>query len=119
MKYLLLFIPRRYCRSRLSQFQTIVVWRKLQESRYIDATVLAVHGNGELLYLEGPDQEGLRVLPCPIRYKHPRKGDRVTLEVGLEPGSAKGQRSWQTYIVRFPGDGLDRESIHDVTDYDS
>jgi hypothetical protein len=92
---------------------------EVQESRYIDATVLAVHGNKELLYLQSADQEALRVILCPPRYERPRKGDRVTLELRLEAGCAKGQRSSKTYIIHYPGDGLDRESIHDVMDYDS
>jgi hypothetical protein len=112
-------VVRAYCRFRLSQLRTIRPCRKIDEARYIDATVLAVHASGELLYLDGTDQEALRVIPCPPKYERPCKGDRVTLELRLEMGSAKGQRSWKTYIIHFPGDGLDRESIHDVMDYDS
>jgi hypothetical protein len=41
---------------------------EVQESRYIDATVLAVHADEEFLYLEGPEQEALRVIPCPPKY---------------------------------------------------
>jgi len=94
-----------------------MLWRKVQESTYIDATVIGVHGDRELLYLETPDQEeALQVIPCPPKYERPCKGDRVTLELRLELGSARGQPSWKTYIIRFPADGLDRESIHDVTD---
>jgi hypothetical protein len=105
--------------SRLNYLQTMALSRKVQESTCIDATVLAVHRGGELLYLQGPEQEALRVIPCPPKYERPCKGDQVTLELRLELGSAKGQPSWKTYIIRFPGDGLDRESIHDVTEYDS
>jgi len=107
------------CHSRLRQVRTILACRKVDESRCIDATVLAVHADGELLYVEGADQEALRVIACPPQYERPCKGDRVTLELRLELGFAKGQPSWKTYIFRFPGDGLDREGIHDITDYDS
>jgi hypothetical protein len=78
-----------------------------------------VHADGELLYLEGPGQKDLLVIPCPPKYERPCTGDRVTLESRLELTPGKGRRRWQTYIIRFPGDGLDRESIHDITDYDS
>jgi hypothetical protein len=104
---------------RLNYLQTMVLQTEVQESRYIDATVLAVHADRELLYLEAPGQEALRVIPCPAKYEDPRKGDRVKLELRLELRASKRRRSWQTYIIRFPGDGLDRESIHDITDYDS
>jgi DNA invertase Pin-like site-specific DNA recombinase len=60
----------------------------------------------------------LRVIPCPPKYECPREGDRVKLELRLESGSDR-RRSWQTYIIRFPGDGLDRGDIHEITDYDS
>jgi hypothetical protein len=102
-----------------SYLQTLMPWRKVQESRYIDATVIAVHADRDLLYLEAAAQEALRVIPCPPKYEHPRKGDRVKLELRLELRPGKGRRSWQSYIIRFPGDGLDRETIHDITDYDS
>lgn len=93
-----------------------MLWSKVQETTYIDATVIGVHGDRELLYLETPDQEeDLRVIPCPPKYERPRQGDRVKLE--LRPD--KRRRSWRTYIIRFPGDGLDREDTHDITDYDS
>jgi hypothetical protein len=108
-----------HCRFRLSQLGTIRPCRKVREARCIDATVLAAHGNRELLYLQARGEEGLRVISCPPKYERPCKGDRVTLELRLELGSARGQPSWKTYIIRFPADGLDRESIHDVTDYDS
>ena len=94
-----------------------MLWRKVQESTYIDATVIGVHGDRELLYLETPDQEeALQVIPCPPKYERPCKGDRVKLELRLE---LRPVRSWRTFIIRFPGDGLDRENIHDITDYDS
>lgn len=93
--------------------------RKVQESRCLDATVLAVRADRELLYLQGTEQEALRVIRCPPKYECPCKGDRVTRELRLELIPGKRRRIWQTYIVRFPGDGLDRESIHDITDYDS
>lgn len=112
-------VVRAYCRFRLSQLRTIRPCRKVDEARYIDAIVLAVHGNRELLYLEGPGQKDLLVIPCPPKYERPCTGDRVTLEVRSELGPAKGRRSWKTYIIHFPGDGLDRESIHEVLDYDS
>jgi hypothetical protein len=86
---------------------------------FIDATVLAVHGDREILYLEAPDQEALRVIPCPPKYERPRKGDRVKLKLRLEFRSGKRGQSWRTYIIRFPGDDLDRENIHEITDYDS
>jgi hypothetical protein len=73
--------------SRLNYLQTMAFWRKVRESRYIDATVLA---GGELLYLEGPEQEALHVIPCPPQYERPCKGDKVTLELRLELGSAEG-----------------------------
>ncbi|HXM24507.1 MAG TPA: hypothetical protein VN957_00650, partial [Chthoniobacterales bacterium] len=66
----------------------LMLWRKAQESTYIDATVIAVHG------------------------------DLVKLELRLELRPDKRRRSWRTYIIRFPGDGLDRDDIHDITDYD-
>ena len=79
-----------------------------------------VHGDRELLYLETPDQEeALQVIPCPLKYERPCKGDRVKLELRLELRPGKRRRNWRTYIIRFPGDGLDRENIHDTTDYDS
>ena len=80
--------------------------------------MIGVHGDRELLYLEAPDREALRVIPCPPKYERPRKGDRVKLELRLELRPDK-TRSWRTYIIRFPGDGLDREDIHEITDYDS
>jgi hypothetical protein len=95
-----------------------MLWRKVKESTYIDATVIAVHGDRDLLYLEAPDQKDLRVIPCPPKYEHPLKGDRVKLELRVELRPDK-TRSWRTYIIRFPGDGLDRENIRDITDYDS
>jgi hypothetical protein len=110
---------RAYCRFRLSQLRTIRPCRKADEAWYIDAIVLAVHGNRELLYLEGPGQKDLLVIPCPPKYERPCKGDRVTLELRLELRSGERRRRWRTYIIRFPGDGLDRESIHEVLDYDS
>jgi hypothetical protein len=97
----------------------LMLQRKAQESTYIDATVIGVHGDRELLYLETPDQDDLSVIPCPPKYEYPRKGDRVKLELRLELGPDKRRRSWRTYIIRFPGDGLDREDIHEITDYDS
>jgi hypothetical protein len=98
----------------------LMLWRSVQESTFIDATVIGVHGDRELLYLETSDQEeALRVIPCPPKYERPRKGDRVKLELRLELRPDKRRRSWRTYIIRFPGDGLDREDIHDITDYDS
>jgi hypothetical protein len=97
-----------------------MLWRKVQESMYIDATVIGVHGDRELLYLETPDrEEALRVIPCPPKYERPRQGDHVKLELRLELRPDKRRRSWRTYIIRFPGDGLDREDIHEITDYDS
>jgi hypothetical protein len=96
-----------------------MLWRKVQKSTYIHATVIGVHGDRELLYLEAPDQEDLRVIPCPPKYERPRKGERVKLELRSELRLGKRRRSWRTYIIRFPGDGLDRENIHDITDYDS
>ena len=93
-------------------------WRKVRQSTSIDATLIGVHGDRELLYLEAPDQEALRVIPCPPKYECPREGDRVKLELRLESGSDR-RRSWQTYIIRFPGDALDREDIHEITGYDS
>ena len=96
-----------------------MLWRKVQESTFIDATVIRVHGDRELLYLETPDQdEALVVIPCPPKYELPRKGDLVKLELRLELRPDKRRRSWRTYIIRFPGDGLDRDDIHDITDYD-
>ena len=96
-----------------------MLWRKVQESKFLDATVIGVHGDRELLYLETPDQdEALVVIPCPPKYELPRKGDLVKLELRLELRPDK-TRSCRTYIIRFPGDGLDRENIHDITDYDS
>ena len=96
-----------------------MLWRKVQESTFIDATVIGVHGDREFLYLEAPDQEEpLQVIPCPPKYERPLKGDRVKLELRVELRPDK-TRSWRTYIIRFPGDGLDRENIHDITDYDS
>jgi hypothetical protein len=97
----------------------LMLWRKVQKSTFIDATVIGVHGDREFLYLEALDQEDLRVIPCPPKYERPRKGDRVKLELRLELRPDKTQRSWRTYIIRFPGDGLDRGNIHEVTDYDS
>jgi hypothetical protein len=98
----------------------LMLWRKVQESTFLDATVIGVHGDRELLYLETPDQgEALVVIPCPPKYELPRKGDLVKLELRLELSPDKRRRSWRTYIIRFPGDGLDREDIHDITDYDS
>ncbi len=96
-----------------------MLWRKVQESTYIDATVIGVHADRELLYLEAPDQEALRVIPCPPKYERPGKGDRVKLELRFELRPDKRRRIWRTYIIRFPGDGLDRENIHEITDYDS
>ena len=63
--------------------QALMPWRKVQESRGIDATVLEVHPDRDLLYLEA-GREALRVIPCPPKYEHPRKGDRVKLELRLE-----------------------------------
>jgi hypothetical protein len=77
-----------------------MLWRKAQESTYIDATVIAVHGDRELLYLETPDQdEALVVIPCPPKYELPRKGDLVKLELRLELRPDKRRRSWRTYII--------------------
>jgi len=90
---------------------------KSSGTTFLDATVIGVHGDRELLYLETPDQdEALVVIPCSPKYEYPRKGDRVKLELRLE---LRPVRSWRTFIIRFPGDGLDRENIHDITDYDS
>jgi len=97
-----------------------MLWRKVQESTFLDATVIGVHGDRELLYLETSDQdEALVVIACPSKYELPRKGDRVKLELRSELSPDKRRRSQRTSIIRFPGDGLDRENIHDMTDYDS
>ena len=110
---------RPYRRSRPIYLPILMLWRKVQESTYIDATVIGVHGDRDLLYLEAPDQEDLRVIPCPPKYERPCNGDCVKLELRLELRPGRKRRSWQTYIIRFPGERLDRENIHDITDYDS
>ena len=88
----------------------LMLWRKAQESTYIDATVIAVHGDlvklelrlelrpdkrrdRELLYLETPDQdEALVVIPCPPKYELPRKANLHHPLSWRRPGSRRHSR---------------------------
>jgi hypothetical protein len=76
--------------------------RIVQESTYIDATVIGVHGDKELLYLETPEhEEVLRVIPCPPKYEQPCKDYRVKLELRLELSPDKRRQSWRNRGLKW------------------
>ena len=90
--------------------------KKIAESRYYDATVVAVLWD-RWVHLEVDGKDRLRLLSCPDEYREPKVGDRVKLEERLELRPGYLRRTWDTDIIRWPVP--ERWEIQDLVGYDS
>jgi hypothetical protein len=101
-------------------------WKKIEEVHYWSATVDWIFPNPAAIQvmtvcpLIYPPRSNQRFwyIQYPPEYR-PKEGDRLKLELRLELKPGNKRRSWSLNIVEWPPQGMEREEIHEIIDWDS